>query len=113
MKLPAGVLATRDRYVQAFPLWTMEAGSAADDRARKWTLGLASQIVHEHGETYGSKRADPTRPISKDAIAQVQGPYLYGWDMLTGAGSGTPKLVPIPRAWTSPGSTSSMWKGGT
>lgn len=96
MKLPSGVLQTRDRYVAAFPLWVMEAGAKAEDRARKWTIGLASQIVFEHGATYGSKRADPTRPISKDAIAQMQGPYLYGWDMLTGAGSGAPKLVSNP-----------------
>lgn len=96
MKLPSGVLATRDRYVEAFPLWEMESGAAAEDRARKWTVGLVSQIVFEHGPTYGSKRADPGRPISKDAIAQQNGAELLGWDMLTGAGSGSPTLVTNP-----------------
>lgn len=119
MKLPPAVLATRDRYVAMFPLWDTPGDPTAEDRARQWTLGLISQIVYEHpGQGYGSKRADPGRPLSKDAIAQQtetatsgaaratgkgkQAPatrtylQLLGWDLLTGAGSGSPQLVPDP-----------------
>ena len=103
MTLSAAVLSTRDRYVATFPLWSMPAGPEAEDRARRWTIGLAEQIRYEHGPSYGNKRADPGRPISKDAIAYVPGilpwqPYekLYAYDMLSGAGTGSPTLVPNP-----------------
>jgi len=96
MKLPSAVLATRDRYVETFPLWTMPEGPAAEDQARQWTLGLVSQIVFEHGTTYGSKRADPNRPISKDGLAQQQGATLLVWDMLSAAGTGSPSLNQNP-----------------
>jgi len=96
VKLPSAVLATRDRYVQTFPLWTMPEGPAAEDQARQWTLGLISQIVFEHGQTYGSKRADPNRPISKDGLAQQNGAQLLCWDMLSGAGTGSPTVNQNP-----------------
>jgi hypothetical protein len=98
MKLPSAVLATRDRYVETFPLWTMPEGPAAEDRARRWTLGLVAQVVWEHGTTYGSKRADPNRPISKDGLAQQSGATLFVWDMLSGAGTGSPSLNENPDA---------------
>ena len=98
MKLPADVLDTRDRYVVAFPLWSMPPGPAAEERARTWTLGLCSQVAYEHpGEGYGSKRADQNRPISKDALArQKDDGTLLMWDMLSGAGDGSPTLVEHP-----------------
>ncbi len=96
MKLPAAILATRDRYVAAFPIWNVPE-SQADDTARTWTLGLIAQIVWEHpNQGYGSKRADPGRPISKDSVAQHVGGVLWNWDMLTGTGTGHPTLVPNP-----------------
>lgn len=103
MKLPAAVLATRDRYVAKFPLWNMPAGTpeevaAAEERARQWSLGLASQVAWEHpGQGYGSKRADANRPISKDGLAQLAD-RLWVFDLLSGAGTGRPKLVPEPVA---------------
>lgn len=97
MKLPDDVKATRDRYVETFPLWVMDPGPAAEERARTWTLGFVSQVVYEHpGQGYGSKRADPGRPISKDALAQQQGATLLGWDLMTGAGGGSPTLNDDP-----------------
>lgn len=99
MKLPTAVLVTRDRYVAAFPLWTMPAGAAAEERARTWTLGLIAQIVFEFpGSDYGSKRADASRPLSKDGIAQQLGPQLLVWDLLSGAGTGQPTLTKNPDA---------------
>jgi hypothetical protein len=91
-------LAVRDRYVAKFPLWSMPAGPAAEERARTWTLGLCNQLAHDlPGQNYGSKRADQNRPISKDAVAQKQpNGALFSWDMLSESGSGSPKLVPNP-----------------
>src|SRR6187399_2699112 len=97
MKLPAEMLDTRGRYLVAFPLWSMPAGPAAEDRARQWTLGLVAQVCYEHhGMGYGSKRASPDRPISKDGLAQQSGAKLFVWDMLSGAGTGTPSLTNNP-----------------
>lgn len=99
MKLPAAVLNTRDRYVAAFPLWVVPAGPAAEDKARQWTLGLVAQIVFEFpGHGYGSKRASPDRPISKDGLAMQIGAQLVVWDMLSGAGTGAPSLTNNPEA---------------
>ncbi len=97
MKLPANVLATRDRYVAAFHLWTMPAGEAAEMRAREWTLGLIAQVGWEHpNQGYGSKRASADRPLSKDGMAQQTGATLVVFDMLSGAGTGQPSLNANP-----------------
>jgi hypothetical protein len=96
-KLPAAVLATRDRYVARFPMWTMPGGLAAENKARSWNIGLAKQIAYEHpGQNYGTKRAAKDRPVSKDAIAQQQGATLLCWDMLSGAGDGSPTVNANP-----------------
>ena len=97
MKLPTAVLQTRDRYVVAFPMWSMPPGVAAEERGRQWTLGLIAQIGFEHESYgYGSKRADPNRPISKDSMAQQTGGTLWNWDMLSGTGTGTPSVNANP-----------------
>lgn len=100
MQLPGGVLATRDRYVAAFPLWVMAPGEAAEDRARTWTLGLIAQVAFEHPTAlYGSKRAAKGNPLSKDSMAQPQGNgRLYAWDLLSGAGTGAPTIVAHPES---------------
>jgi hypothetical protein len=96
MKLPSAVLATRDRYVAAFPLWNVPV-EQADDTARQWTLGLIAQFVWEHpNQGYGSKRADAGRPLSKDSVAQKVGAQILNWDMLSGTGTGHPTLVLNP-----------------
>jgi len=96
--LAPDALAVRDRYVTAFPLWDMPPGPAAEERARTWTLGLCNQLAHDlPGQNYGAKRADANRPISKDAVAQKQpNGALFSWDMLSGAGDGSPELVQNP-----------------
>lgn len=103
MNLPDRVLETRDRFALAFPLWRVPEGTEAEVKARAWTYALAEQICYEHGPSYGTKRADPGRPLSKDAIAWVPGilPWmpgekLWGFDMLSGAGTGSPTLVKSP-----------------
>ncbi len=99
MHLPSAVLATRDRYVAAFPLWSMPAGEAAEMRAREWTLGLIAQVGWEHdAQGYGSKRASADRPLSKDGMAQQIGATLVVYDMLSGAGTGNPSLNANPES---------------
>ncbi len=96
MHLPSAILATRDRYVAAFPMWSVPE-SQADDTARKWTLGLIAQVNWEHpNQGYGSKRADAGRPLSKDSLAQKVGAQILNWDMLSGTGTGHPTLVQNP-----------------
>lgn len=104
MKLPKDILTIRDRYVAAFPLWVMDPGAAAEDRARQWAIGLCEQMAFERpGQGWGTKRADPGRPISKDALARlvkagtaIAPQNLLAWDQLSGAGSGAPSLVADP-----------------
>jgi len=100
MKLPSQILTLRDSYVSVRPLWSMPAGPEADERARHWTVGFAKQSVFSFPElNFGSKRADPGRPISKDSIAQEQPDgKLFSWDLLSGAGSGSPTLVLNPES---------------
>ena len=99
IRLPPVVLRTRDRYVAAFPLWSISAGPEAEARARTWTIALAEQLAFDYpGEGYGCKRADGGRPISKDVIARQEALLLFAWDMLSGAGTGTPTLVVNPIA---------------
>ena len=105
MKLPSQMIALRDLYVLDRPLWSIPPSPEADERARQWTIGFAKQSMFSFPElNFGSKRADPGRPISKDSIAQEQHaihPMQYGllsWDMLSGAGSGSPTLVLNPES---------------
>lgn len=110
MILPAEIWAIYERYLAVFPLWKMPAGELAEERARQWTIGLAEQINFEFpaGDThgiYGCKRADSGRPVSKDSIAllerrnpnqMLEEQKILGWDMLSGAGSGSPQRLAHP-----------------
>lgn len=97
MKLPAAVRGIIQRWVVRYPLWDMPPGVEAEDRARLWSTQLASQVAFEMpGQSWGKKRGDLGRPVSKDAIAQQQGSRLISWDLLTGTGTGSPKLVADP-----------------
>lgn len=97
MKLPAHVKGIRARYLERFPLWSMAPGADAEERARQWSIGFAEQVMFMHpAEGWGMKRADPTRPISKDTISQADAGRLLTWDQLTGAGTGAPSLVDDP-----------------
>lgn len=58
-----------------------------DDDARRILAGkIAQQARWACGESWGWKRADSGRPLSKDAIAQVQPDgKLFAWDMFKGS----------------------------
>ena len=58
-----------------------------DDAARRILAGkIAQQARWACGESWGWKRADSGRPLSKDAIAQMQPDgKLFAWDMFKGS----------------------------
>lgn len=56
-----------------------------DDQRRALTRKIAEQTCFELGNHWGTKRADPTRPPSKDAIAYLDGTTLYSFDWQNGA----------------------------
>jgi hypothetical protein len=96
----------RDRFVQAFPVPQKQSGESSivwEERARQWTLKLIRQVAFSTGDArWGSKRAGPGRPLSKDAMA-FNGPPLVCYDMLVGTGTGTPKLATNPSPIAIPG----------
>jgi len=57
-----------------------------DDKRRALPLMIAQQVRFELGPTWGTKRADPGRPLAKDSIAQHQPDgKLVGWDLFNGS----------------------------
>ncbi len=100
MKLPPPVLATRARFVAAFPvpqIATNEADDAWTARIRAWSIQLAEQIAFSHpGDGYAVKRGDSGRPVCKDCLAQKTATSFVSWDMLLAASGGTPTLVRDP-----------------
>jgi hypothetical protein len=96
-KLTAEVKSIRARYLAAFPVPQGSASPEFEEEARQWSIRFAEQVAFERpGEGYGMKRADPTRPISKDTLSrQVDGQLLI-WDLLTGTGTGHPSMVDDP-----------------
>lgn len=103
MQLPAEVKAVRNRYVAKFPIPQGPPGPEIEEQVRQWSIGLAEQVAYEiPGQGWGTKRADPNRPISKDGLARQddedRGGRLWIWDMVTGAGTGLGRLVENPEA---------------
>jgi hypothetical protein len=92
MQLPDDVKAIRARYVAAFPVPTGEPGPEHEERVRQWTIRFAEQVA----QGYGVKRADGGRPIGKDSLARKVGDRIDGWDLLIGAGDGTPEIADNP-----------------
>ena len=95
MNLPADVHAVVKRFATTFPVPQGAPGSAHEQRCREWSIKVAQQVAHQFGTTWGVKKASPTRPISKDSLA-FNGDGMHSWDLLNGAGSGTPKLAQNP-----------------
>lgn len=56
-----------------------------------WKLRLAEYLCFRLGEDWGTKGTSPEWP-SKEAIARRRAGKMDVWDMLTGAGSGRPRL---------------------
>lgn len=63
-----------------------ELRKGTDDDRRAFTLRTAEQIRFTCGPAYGTKRADPGRPPSKDAIAfKPDETTLVSWDIVNGS----------------------------
>lgn len=61
-----------------------------DENRRLWTSRVAQTLAAKYpSEGWGAKRADPTRPLSKDVIALNRTP-LVGVELLIGAGTSSP-----------------------
>lgn len=106
MTLPQSVLMLRDAMLAKFSLpFTAPPSSQKEDIFRQWCIKFAEQLAHTFpNEGWGMKRAEPTRPISKDTVARQLGGQLLIWDLFSGvgaadaAGNGTTTVVPFPDA---------------
>src|SRR5262245_7779106 len=97
MRLSAEVRSVVARFVAVRPIPQGDPGPDHEELTRQWSTQLAEQIAFEQPQFgIGKKRADPNRPISKDAIARADGARLLAWDILTGTGTGHPMLVDDP-----------------
>ncbi len=82
MYLPARVI----QIVQALYSRNTVLARGTDDQRRQLVMLIAQQVRFELGPSWGTKRADPGRPLSKDAIAQKQPDgTLLAWDLIGGA----------------------------
>lgn len=99
MFLPDDVKAIRARYVVRYPVPQGVPGDAHEENCRQWSIRFAEQVRHDTDDsTWGAKRADAGRPISKDTLARNLAPKLYSWDLLSGTGTGSPTLNESPAA---------------
>jgi hypothetical protein len=82
------------QFAAKFPVPQLQPGEAIEaleERARQWTVRFCEQAACVSA-SYGAKRADPTRPISKDVLAWHGVAEFVGWDLLSGVGTGAPTL---------------------
>jgi hypothetical protein len=87
MEMEEKVKDTFRRFFSKFPL---EKG---EDNIREQVIRANEQVAYDHkNQGYGTKRADPGRPVSKDGHAREVNDRLYVWDIVLGAGTNNPKL---------------------
>jgi hypothetical protein len=100
MQLPDAVKYLRGLYVARFPIPAGPPGEPHEENCRQWSIRFAEQVAYNFpGQGWGMKRAGPGRPISKDTIAQrIDGEHLRIWDLLTGTGTGDPRLNDNPES---------------
>ena len=95
--LPPAVIATLDRFFAAKCPPDSNGNPKpplGEDNVRQLVIDADEQVAFEHkNQGWGTKRADPGRPVSKDAIAQKVGNSLFFWDLVSGAGSANPSFV--------------------
>ena len=56
----------------------------AEEARREWVYKLAQTFKARFPIAWGTKRADPTRPQSKDVICYESAGRLVGWDVVLG-----------------------------
>jgi hypothetical protein len=87
--LPEAVYNVVLRMAEKFP----ELRKGDDEQRRAFTLRVAQQVKRDFGPAWGTKRADPGRPSSKDAIARKTDALLVSWDLINGS---TREVHPAP-----------------
>lgn len=84
MNIPNEILPIARRFAEVFPLWL----HGNDDERKIEHTKFCQQVVFETGNRlYGTKRASPTRPLTKDALALKDGNTLHAWDLVTSWGT--------------------------
>jgi hypothetical protein len=88
--LPEAVYNVVLRMAKKFP--ALRKGD--DDQRRAFTMKVAEQVRRDFGPAWGTKRADPSRPLSKDAIARkTVDDQIVSWDLINGT---TREVHPSP-----------------
>lgn len=86
MQLDAKVITVAKRFEPELAAIFALPPTTVDDARRAWCLKVVEQVVWTYpGEGWGSKRADPGRPLSKDAIAAKRDGHLWCWDLVSGS----------------------------
>lgn len=78
---PAGQQALKQLAVQ----FAGELQSPDDNVRRVWAMRAAEQLAFTVSPEFGTKRADPGRPLSKDSVARIIGGRLCNWDLVNGS----------------------------
>jgi hypothetical protein len=81
MQLDPRVIAIAKQFEPGLPLdnWT-------DENRRTWVMQVIEQVVFQFPDGgWGAKRADPGRPLSKDAIALRRDGHLWAFDLVNGS----------------------------
>lgn len=78
---PAGQQALRQLAAQ----FASEIQSPDDNVRRVWAMRAAEQLAFTVSPEFGTKRADPGRPLSKDSVARVIAGHLCNWDLVSGS----------------------------
>jgi hypothetical protein len=74
------------------------ASEQFENKARVWTRQLAEQLKFSvPAEDWGTKNAGGGRPQSKDSISRIISKRLINFDVMTGVGTGSPRLVGDPQ----------------
>jgi hypothetical protein len=100
MFLSERVEAIRLALLSLYPLpFTESPGATKEEAFRHWCVRFAQQLAYsEPAQGWGVKRADSSRPISKDTICRQLGGRLYIWDLFTGVGSAHTVAVERPES---------------
>ncbi len=99
MRLPEDVRALLVRFMERYPLPRCEGCpvAARENAVRQWMFMFVEQVCFTlPGRGWGTKRADPGRPISADTITQrtviLGGESLLSWDLVVSAGDPEQRL---------------------
>ncbi len=87
--------------------WTQKFTSPGntDESARAYSIKFAEQCRFSLGDAWGTKSADPNRPISKDTVTKREGSKLTSYDLMLGVGTGNPQFNDNPPAIDTTGQT--------